>query len=300
MSDVVVVGSVNADTTLWVRELPKKGETLLATDVHLAMGGKGANQAVTSARQGVATAFIGQVGDDGVGATLRDGLAAEGLDLRGLTVASGRPSGQAYITVESSGANTIVVAPGANGALAVSDLDPRLFDGARVVLVQLEIPLEVVEVALRMGRSIGAATILNPAPAVGLPPDLLTLADIVVPNETEAAVLAGAGSPVEAALNLQRRTGGVVIVTVGADGAVVADGRRSWTVPSPVVNAVDSTAAGDAFCGVLAAGLASGLDLGSSVIRAAAGGAHATTVPGAWPSLPTAAQVAAMAADRMS
>jgi ribokinase len=149
---------------------------------------------------------------------------------------------------------------------------------------------------------VGAVTVLNPAPAppTALPPDLLTLADIVVPNETEAAALTGSPDPSEAATDLQRQTGGTVIVTVGADGAVVADGHRLWTVPSPLVTAVDTTAAGDAFCGVLAAGLASGLDLDAALIRAAAGGAHATTVSGAWPSLPTAAQVDALSAAPMA
>jgi ribokinase len=298
VSDVVVVGSVNADTSLRVSDLPRKGETVLAADVQVAMGGKGANQAVTCARQGAATAFIGRVGDDAVATTLRDGLAAEGLDLRGLGVAPGRPSGQAYITVGAGGANTVVVVPGANGAVDVGDLEPRLFEGAGVVLVQLEIPVEVVEAALRLGRSVGAVTILNPAPAVGLAPEVLTLADFLVPNETEAAVMSGVSAPADAALALQRRTGGVVIVTVGADGAVVADGRRCWTTPSPAVTAVDTTAAGDAFCGVLAAGLAMGLDLDGSIVRAGAGGAHAATVAGAWPSLPTAAQVDTMVGGR--
>ena len=304
-AEVVVVGSVNADTTLRVSRLPRVGETLMGREVFTSLGGKGANQAVSCARQDVRVALVGRLGDDAAGAQLRATLDAERLDLSSLRrAAPGVPSGQALITVDDTGENTIVVISGANTTVSPTDVDAALplISSARVVLVQLELPVSAVTRALQLGRSVGAITILNPAPAVGSATDLadlLSLADVVVPNETEAARLVAAddprqGTPRSWAEQLHQQCGATVIVTVGADGAIIAGPEGSWSVPSPQVAAVDATAAGDAFCGVLAASLARGVDLKVSVRRAAAGGAHAATVAGALASLPTAAQVEAL------
>ena len=292
---MVVVGSVNLDTTLEVERLPAAGETVLATSARSAVGGKGANQAVAAARQGATTAFVGLVGADGTGRDLLDALIDDGVDVSACRVADGVPSGQALITVDARGANTIVVAAGANGLLAADDVAPAR--GAKVVLAQLEIPLAAVWAALSAGREAGATTVLNPAPAQPLDSGLLALCDVIVPNEFEAASLTGATSVHDAAEALGvRSNGATVIVTCGAAGAVVWREGQLTTVPAFLVEAVDTVAAGDAFCGALAAALAAGSSIGEAAVRASAAGALATTVRGALPSLPTRAAVDALLA----
>ena len=289
---VVVVGSVNLDTTFEVAQLPAGGETVLATALRTAVGGKGANQAAASARQGVATALIAGVGDDAAGRFLLDALFATGVDVSACRVVTGTPSGQAFITVDRAGANTIVVAAGANAALSADDI---VMGGARVVLSQLEIADEAVRAALTAGRAAGAFTILNPAPARRFDPALLALCDLVVPNEHEAAALTGAADARQAAAALAASAGeAAVIVTCGARGAVGWHGRGSFDVAPFPVEAVDTVAAGDAFCGVLAAAIAEGLPLDEAARRASAAGAHATTVRGALASLPIRSQVEAL------
>jgi ribokinase len=293
---VVVVGSINADMTLCVTRLPALGETVLGRLQGTTLGGKGANQAVTSARQGATTALVGKVGGDAPGRALTDLLAAEGLDLSDLSVAADAPTGQALITVDDSGANTIVVAQGANAALTPDDVEHArtAIRAASVVLCQLETPIDSVRRALSIAREAGVTTVLNPAPATSLPDALLALVDVLVPNEAEAASLAGTTDMPAALEALRSATNGVVVITLGAAGALVAIADRRWNVPSLPVTAIDTTAAGDAFCGTLAAGLARRLDLGAALSRAAAAGAHAATVAGALASLPTPADVDAM------
>jgi ribokinase len=295
---VVVVGSLNRDTTLDVGHLPLPGETILAAGVRSALGGKGANQAVGAVRQGVPTAFICAVGEDVESSALLDALAAEGLDLTFSRRLPGVLSGQAFITVDAVGDNTVVVAPGANASLVAADVSAAaaVISRAAVVLTQLEIPIEVVGATLRTARAAGAVTILNPAPARPLDRDLLAQCDFLVPNETEATVLSGQGDPAEAAEALGAMApAATVIVTCGAGGVVVRPpGGPAVIVSAVPVVAVDSVAAGDAFCGVLAAALAEHRPLMDAVNRAAAAGAHAVTVAGAVPSLPTAADVEAL------
>lgn len=293
---VVVVGSINVDTTMTVERLPTAGETLLAIGARTTLGGKGANQAVAARRQGVTSALVGAVGDDDAGTGALRGLRAEGLDLESVVTRTGEPTGAAHIAVDRAGANTIIVAQGANATLSPADVRgaTATIEAACVVLAQLEIPDDAVIEAFRIGRAAGATTILNPAPARPLPPSLLGLCDVVVPNEPEAADLTGETDR-RAAVDALRRLApdAVVIVTCGADGALVAapdlDGVSS--VPAFRVSVVDTVAAGDAFCGVLAAALATRQPLLDAVRRAAAAGAHAATVAGAVPSLPTAADV---------
>jgi len=286
---VVVVGSINLDTTLDVARLPAAGETVLATRLRTAVGGKGANQAAAAARHGAPTTFVGAVGDDAAGGSLLAELRGCGVDVSRCRTVTGVPSGQALITVDAAGTNTIVVAAGANAALTPDDIGTTA--DAAVVLVQLEIAESTVRAALAAGRDAGATTILNPAPARALDPSLLALCDILVPNEHEAAALTGESSPERAAATLGAATGGTVVVTCGSRGAWVWWGGALGALPALPVEAIDTVAAGDAFCGVLAAALAEGRPFEDALRRAAAAGALATTVAGALPSLPTRAAV---------
>ncbi len=288
---VVVVGSINLDTTLEVARLPRAGETVMAGIARTGVGGKGANQAVAAARHGAEVAFVGLVGADATGGALRAALIDEGVDVDACRVVPDAPSGQALITVDAAGANTIVVAAGANGALKADDIEvaPR----ASVLLTQLEVPLPAVWAALSRGRDLGATTVLNPAP-VGAPLDrgLLQLCDVIVPNEHEALALTGAATPDVAADRLGTSSdGATVIVTLGERGAIVWRNGKSTVVPPFRVEAVDTVAAGDAFCGVLAASLAAGAPIEAAVRRASAAGALTTTVRGALRSLPTRALI---------
>jgi ribokinase len=305
----VVVGSLNLDHTVGVERLPPSGATVAGRDYATAAGGKGLNQAVAAARQGADVEMIGALGDDAAGDRLADVLAEEGIATSGIRRRGG-PSGTALITVASDGTNTIVVAAGANGELTADDIDPERFGGAAVVLCQLEIPLEVVEAALRAGRRAGALTVLNPAPAPeALPPGLLGLVDLVVPNETEAASLtqmsAGGADPsggVEGpdgdspgVRERARRAGaalvaagaGTALVTIGRHGAVIVTAGATLDIPAFVVEAVDTTAAGDAFIGALVADLAAGEPMAVAARRGAAAGALTATKRGAVPSLPS-------------
>jgi ribokinase len=307
---VVVVGSINADHVARVQHLPPPGATVSATSYRTAAGGKGLNQVVTAARQGAPTVMISAVGEDSAGSELLGVLDAEGVDRSGVRVVPGVPTGVALITVAADGSNVIVVAAGANGTVDPSQLDGFGWAPGDVALCQLEIPLVTVEAALRGARAAGARTLLNPAPATGpLPASLLGLVDVLVPNEGEAAILAGGEVPSGAGLErvrvlaaetggvLAAETGGVVIVTVGERGSILVTAAGEITeIPAHRVVAVDTTAAGDSYCGALAAALAGGSDLGAAIRRASAAGSLATTREGAVPSLPTSAEVDALLA----
>ncbi|GAB3932628.1 ribokinase [Micromonospora vulcania] len=253
---VAVVGSSNLDLVVTAPQLPRPGETVLGENFRTVPGGKGANQAVAAARAGAACDFVGAVGDDEFGTRLRASLVEAGVDVRGLRTIPG-PSGVALIAVDRDAENFIVVAPGANGALTQLDADDRAtIAAADVLLLQLEVPLEVVIQAADWARAEGTTVVLNAAPAAVLPPVLLDLVDVLVVNEHEAAVVAGIRSddpPVllDALLELVPR----VVLTQGARGAAYADrsGLR-LTVPAPRIDAVDTTASGDAFTGALAVG----------------------------------------------
>lgn len=291
---VVVVGSANVDHFIDVPHLPAEGVTIHGSAYRTGAGGKGLNQAVAAARQGAAVVMVGAVGDDHAGRGLLDLLDREGIDRTHVVVDTGRPTGVALITVAAGGANTIVVAAGAN--MGVATAPPPVMAHAAVVLTQLEVPTETVIAALAAARTEGAIGILNPAPAPpagALPEELIGLADILVPNESEAAALTGLADPAEAAAALVRAGWPVVIVTVGAAGALLADRHGLTAFSSLVVDAIDTTAAGDAFCGTLAAALASGSAVTDALQRALAAGALATTAPGAVDSLPNASAVTA-------
>jgi ribokinase len=274
--DVAVVGSVNLDLVATTPRLPGPGETVSGTTYTEHAGGKGLNQAVAAARSGASVAMVAAVGDDEAGRRLRALAAAEGIDVATVTTCSGVATGRALITVDDRAENSIVVVPGAN-ALVVGDGVPD----ARVVIAQLEVPVEQVVAAFRSARRRGAMTILNPAPGRALPGELLDVCDIVVPNEHELALIGGRST-------VHDRGVSVLVTTLGAAGVVVDAASGEWTQPAFAVVPVDSTGAGDAFCGVLAARLAAGDELRVAVRHAAAAGALATTVAGAVPSLPTA------------
>ncbi len=291
----MVVGSTNLDVTVFVNHLPAPGETARGRESLTGPGGKGANQAVAARRLGADTTFVTMLGADRFGDDLAALLFREGLTPEGVLRTDRAPTGLALITVDDEGRNTIAVAPGANDSLGPDDIDriPRLFDGAAYLLCQLEIPLQTVLVAARRARSAGAAVVLNAAPAaVPLPDAAHESFDIVVVNEVELSGLTKRnGEVTEAAGTLLNRGPSSVVVTRGQRGALCVSRRRgsdeAFSVPAPHVHAVDSTGAGDAFCGALVATLASGADLRAAVEIAVRAGAHAATRKGTWAGLPT-------------
>jgi len=293
MAQVVVVGSLSMDLTAQAARLPELGETVIGSSFTMVPGGKGNNQAVTCARQGVATAIVGRVGADAFGEAVRAQLVTEGVDVALLTTDSEVATGIAHIVLDATGQNSIIIVPQSNHRLTTGHVAQaaQLIEGACVLLVQLEIRLDVVKAALDTARRAGTTTMLNPAPALELDDELLSSVDICVPNEVEAATLthmrvediAGA---VRAGGELLRRGCKAVVVTLGGKGAVYVDRERTLEVPALAVPVIDTVAAGDAFCGGLASALALGADLETALARAAAAGALAVGVLGATPSLP--------------
>lgn len=296
---VVVFGSINMDLVVQASRLPAPGETVGGHGFFTAPGGKGANQAVACARLGAPTRMVGKVGDDVFAATLRDGLQREGIDISAVTAHAG-PSGVALIQVDDHAENTIVVVPGANGAVGATDLAllDQALDGASVALLQLEVPLEAVIAAAERARARGVTVVLDPAPARELPAELYRLSDIITPNESEAAALLGfpvtEESITQATTEFHRRGVAQVIIKLGGRGAVWSNGSTAQQIAPFAVQAMDTVAAGDAFNGGLAAALDQGLPPAEAVQWAMAAGACAVTKAGAQPSLPTRAELDAM------
>ena len=289
--EIMVVGSANLDIVVGVPHHPVAGETVLGGDHALVPGGKGANQAVAAARLGRRVGFVGRVGSDDAGTTLTGSLSAAGVDFTHLET-SNRPSGIALISVGPDGDNAIVVSPGANRTLTPESLASAAdaLAEAAIVLVQLEIPLETVAAIPDLATG---TIIVNPAPAAPMPAELLGSIDIVTPNRIELATLAGGDESSDAdELTRQARSLGVptVVVTLGADGALIVTGDGTEHVRAPRVEPVDTTGAGDAFNAALADGLLRGT-LSEAVRWAVRVGAATTLRPGAQPSLPTAAEV---------
>jgi ribokinase len=303
MIDVLVVGSLNMDLRLQVPRLPRPGETLTGTAFDTDPGGKGANQAVAAARQGARVALLGAVGDDAHGRTLIAGLRADGIDTTAVATLAGMPTGTAALLLQPGGENSIVVIPGANHAVTAATVQAHAdrLRQARVVVAQLECPLDAVTAALQLARSAGALTLLNAAPAQPLDDTLLGLLDGLIVNETEAAELTGhpvadAAAALAAAEALRHRGPRHVLVTLGAEGLVLAGPHGSLALPAPCVTAVDTTGAGDTVVGALAAALATGRPLREALVRAQAAAALAVTRAGAQSAMPTAAAVDAFLA----
>jgi ribokinase len=281
--------------------IPRPGETILGGDLHVVPGGKGANQAVAAARLGARVAMIGRVGSDSFAAILLDSLDAAGVDHTFVREDPQAASGAAMIVVEDSGQNSIVVAPGANMQLSPADIDAaeEAIAAAGVLLLQLEVPLQTVLHAVALGRAHGSRIVLNPAPAQPLPADLWPLLDVLVPNETEAALLtgipvAGPADAAAAARMLQSWGARTVLLTLGENGALLAGAAGLKHFPAFEVTPVDTTAAGDAFVGALATALAEGRPLAEAIRWGNAAGALATTQLGAQTSLPTRPAVEAL------
>lgn len=295
---VVVVGSTNVDVVAELRRTPREGETLLADRGWLAPGGKGANQAVAAARQGAAVRLVSAVGDDALADVALSVLATLGVDLRVRHVRE-KATGMALIWLDRTGSNTIVVVPGANGAVTPDLLaaEPKPGPGD-VVLVSLEIPLAAAVAAADWARSGGATLLVDPAPAPAALPPSLWHADIVMPNRGEAEQLLGAsigsGEEVAAARALAARGAKLGVVKLGADGLVWATATgESGRLPALEVAAVDTTGAGDAFAGALAAELAAGRDVRRALGRASWVAAVACTRVGAQTGTPTWSEVQA-------
>ncbi|GAA4431365.1 ribokinase [Georgenia halophila] len=291
---VVVVGSANVDVVVDVPRHPQGGETILGGNLRRTPGGKGANQAVAAARAGGAdVSFVGALGRDDDAQLLLDSLTGAGVRTD-LVRASDAATGTALISVTGEGENTIIVAPGANSAVAVDDEVTGRIRQADVVLAQLEIPLDVVLAAARARSS--ARFVLNAAPSRALPEELLAAVDVLIVNEHEARDLAGTdGDPESLAATLLEKVA-TVVVTLGAAGALIAErDAEPVHVPAPTVTAVDTTGAGDAFCGVFAAALANGTSTHDAARVACVAGALAATRPGAQAAMPAVEDVSAAA-----
>ena len=297
---VVVLGSANLDIVVPVPHHPVTGETVMGGDHALVPGGKGANQAVAASRLGATVSFVGRVGPDDAGVTLRESLETAGVDTGLLRVDPDAPSGIALIGVDAAGDNAIVVSPGANGRVGPEDVvdAATVVRDAAVLLLQLEVPMEAVTAAARLATG---RVILNPAPAAPLPGDLLELVDVLVPNAIELAQLVGA-EPAdevdEVAAQARSLPVDTVVVTRGADGALLVTPYDHLVVPAPTIHPVDTTGAGDSFCGALAEALARGVELSVAVERAVHAGAVTATRPGAQPAMPTTSDIEASMSGR--
>ncbi|WP_460139718.1 ribokinase [Pseudomonas sp. S2_E01] len=299
---VVVIGSLNMDLVTRASRLPRGGETLIGESFTTISGGKGANQAVAAARLGAQVSMVGCVGSDAYGEVLRGALLADGIDCQAVSTVDGS-SGVALIVVDDNSQNAIVIVAGANGALtpALIDQFDAVLQAADVIICQLEVPDATVGYALKRGRELGKSVILNPAPASrALPANWYAAIDYLIPNESEASTLTGL--PVDslataetAATRLIAMGAGKVIITLGAQGSLFADGQRLEHFVAPKVKAVDTTAAGDTFVGGFAAALAGGKSEREAIHFGQAAAALSVTRAGAQPSIPDLSEVQATA-----
>jgi ribokinase len=294
---VLVFGSLNMDLVTRTHRLPQVGETIAGHSFETVPGGKGANQAVAVARLGVPVQMRGRVGGDEFGKMLIESLQLAGVDCEGVKIDEAISSGVAAIAINDSGENHIIIVPGANGRVNLSDVDRLPLLTSKVLLLQLEIPMAIVLAAAQAAQKAGVTVILDPAPApTQLPAELYAAVDILTPNQVEAEQLTGIAiqdeaSAVRAARQLREQGIGIVIIKMGAQGALCATAAGEFWVSPFVVRAIDTVAAGDAFNGGLAAALAEGLSLPEACRWAAAAGALAATVKGAQSAMPTRAEL---------
>jgi ribokinase len=295
---ITVFGSINVDLVTRVHKLPAPGETVPGSNYQLIPGGKGANQALAARRAGANVAMVGAVGSDAFADVALSELTAANVDLSVVARREG-PTGVALITVDEHGENVIVLAPGANASVTADTLPRAALAPGGTLLLQMEIPQTETLAAARMAREAGARVILSLAPYIALPAEDFAACDILVVNEHEAADLArhlqvaahGADATASA---LARRLARIVIATLGPDGAIAATGNELIRVPALPVDALDTTGAGDTFCGVLAAQLDEGADMRTAMRFAAVAGSLACARHGAQPSFPTRAQIEAV------
>ncbi|NUR70228.1 MAG: ribokinase [Hamadaea sp.] len=309
---IVVVGSVNLDLVATAAVLPRPGETVLGDSFTTVPGGKGANQAIAAQYAGADVTFVGAVGEDAFAQQVRDNMAQAGLDLTLLRTVPG-PSGVALIAVDDSGENFIVVAPGANSKLTeLTEADRAAIAAADALVMQLEIPLEIVQEAAQVARDAGVPVLLNAAPARSLPADLLALVDVLIVNLIEAQMVLGdkidssaRRSPSASARGMHayslmerlRQIAPKVVLTVGADGAFYADRDGTWMqIPAPKIDAVDTTAAGDGFVGAFAVAYTEGKPIADTLAWACAAGAIGATRLGASSSLALREEIDKLAA----
>jgi ribokinase len=290
---IVVVGSVNMDLVVRCGRLPRPGETVIGRDFRTLPGGKGANQAVAAARLGASVEFVGCVGADSFGRQAEETLRGEGIGVNHLRCVEGSATGVAAILVSDAGENSIAVAPGANNLLSEHDIDAagERIASAAILVCQLETPLAVVCRAIDIAFAARVPVLLNPAPAQPLSDALLAMVSLLVPNEGEAAALAAVTSSettsaVDSAQALLRRGAGTVLVTLGADGVLLADQSGCVQHRAYPARAVDTTGAGDAFVGALAAACAAGDDLQSAIDFAQRAAAFSVERHGAQAAMP--------------
>jgi ribokinase len=295
---VTVVGSFNTDLSVRTPHMPVAGETILGGPFTTGPGGKGANQAVAAARLGAEVSMLVKLGQDVFGDLAAKNLEREGVQPQYILRSTESHTGVAFIIVDQSGENTIVVAGGTNNFLTPADVEAArpAVSQAQVMLAQLEIPVETVEAAVRMARAAGVKVVLNPAPGQPLSPQLLEMVDVLTPNETEAQIISGlpVTSMAEAELaarSLLRSGVGAVVITLGSKGALVVTPQECTHVSGIPVQVVDTTGAGDAFSGALAVALAEGKDLVQAAAFANAAAALQVTRPGTAPAMPTRAEV---------
>jgi ribokinase len=293
---VCVVGSFMMDLVVRAPRRPGPGETLIGSGFEMFLGGKGFNQAIAAARAGATTAMVGRLGNDEYGGRFRARLDEEGIDATHVIVDQEAGTGIGAPLVEETGENSIVVIPRANNRVSRLDIDAaaQVITGARVLLLQLELPLDGALAAARYAHDAGTIVVLNPAPAIRDLSGFRGLVDVVVPNHAEACHLTGVAADGDApaiALELRRRLGADVVLTLGVRGALVIDGSDTTPVSPHHVPVVDTVGAGDAFCGALGACLARGAPLAEAATYANAAGALAVTRLGAEPSMPTRDEV---------
>ncbi|WP_030919493.1 ribokinase [Streptomyces sp. NRRL B-24720] len=291
MTAIAVLGSTNMDLVAYVARAPERGETVTGREFRTIPGGKGANQAIAAARAGGEVLMIGAVGDDAYGTHLRAELEHAGVETDLLHTAEG-PSGTAHIVVDDTGANAIVVIPGANGTVhTLGHGEMAAIAEADLLLLQLELPLPAVVEGARMAHAQGVRTILTPSPVQPLPDELFDNVDLLIPNEHEAAALSGKSDPHAAAEILLRHVPAVV-VTLGSKGCLYA-ARGSETVhfPAPEVTAVDTTGAGDTFVGALAVALGEGRAVPEALAWASIAAALCVQKPGASTSMPYRSEI---------
>lgn len=293
LDKIVVIGSCNTDMVITTDQLPKPGETVLGRNFKMFSGGKGANQAVAAARLGGDVSFIAKVGDDLFGKQSIKKYKDEGIDVKHIFLDTQLPTGVALIIVDQNGENCIAVASGANAALEFTHIEnaKEIIENAAILLMQLEIPIETVEYAAQLAYKKGIRVVLNPAPAVLLSDELLKCLYAIIPNKTEAEILSGIkisdwDSAKQAANIISSKGVEIVVITLGENGALIKDGSNYYNILGNKVNVVDTTAAGDTFCGAFCVGISEGLSIQDTVKMANKAASIAVSREGAQASIP--------------